>query len=105
MNPLQQTKFVLVEHLALASDALHIYLAVFVFLGSCLLFKWKARQWQPWLAALAVALIGELWELRNSLSYDAPARLAANWKDVWNAMLIPTVLMLAARYSKLFGKG
>ena len=105
MNPLQQIRSALIEHMGLAANALHIYLAVFVFLGSCVLFKWKARQWQPWLAALAIAVIGELWGLRSSLSFDTPARLAANWKDLWNAMLIPTVMMLAARYSKIFGKG
>jgi len=102
MSPLQQTKLAIVEHLDLAKDALHIYIALTVFLGSCLLFKWKARQWKPWLAVLTVVLIGEAWDLRDSMVYDTPIKLTGNWKDIWNTMLVPTVLMLAARYSKAF---
>ena len=104
MSPLQQTKLFLVEHLALAKDALHIYVALAVFLGACLVFRWKAAQWKPWLAVLAAALLGEAWDLRDSLVYDTPIALANNWKDVWNTMLVPTVLMLAARYTRVFGR-
>lgn len=102
MSSLQQSKMYLVGHLGLAKDALHIYVALTVFLGSCLLFKWKAAQWKPWAAVLAVALLGEAWDLRDSLVYHTPIKLWANWKDVWNAMLAPTLLMLAARHTRVF---
>lgn len=105
MSPLQQTKLFLVENLHLAKDALHIYVALIVFLGSCLLFKWKASRWKPWLAVLAAALLGEAWDLRDAVVYDTGVNLWVNWKDVWNTMLVPTVLMLAARYSGVFRKG
>lgn len=104
MSPLQQTKLFIVEHLSLTKDALHIYVALIVFFGSCLLFKWKAAQWKPWLLVLAAALLGEAWDLRDSLVYDTPIRLAGNWKDIWNTMLVPTMLMLAARHTRVFGK-
>src|SRR5262245_49276632 len=94
MSPFQQAKFAIIEHVGLAKDALHIYVAVIVFLGSCLLFKWRASQWKPWLAVLAAALVGEIWDLRDSLVYDTPIKPWANWKDLWNTMLVPTVLML-----------
>jgi hypothetical protein len=102
MSPLQQTKLYIVEHLALAKDALHIYVALILFFGSCLLFGWKAGQWKPWLVVLAAALLGEAWDLRDSMVYETPIRLAANWKDIWNTMLAPTVLMLLTRYSRVF---
>jgi hypothetical protein len=102
MSPLQQTKLVIVDHLGLAKDALHIYVALIVFLGGCLLFKWKATQWKPWCLVLAAALLGEAWDLRDSLAYGTPVHLAANGHDVWNTMLVPTVLMLAARYTRVF---
>lgn len=105
MSPLQQTKLMLVDHIGLAKDALHIYVALIIFIGSIVLFKWRARQWKPWLLVLAAALVGEIWDLRDSWVYDTPVNLWANWKDVWNTMLLPTVLMLAARYTKAFGKG
>jgi len=102
MSLLQQAKLVLVTHLGLAKDALHIYVALAIFLGACLLFKWKASEWKPWALVLAAALLGEAWDLRDRVIYDIPVRLAENWKDVWNTMLIPTVLLLATRYSKIF---
>lgn len=93
-----------VEHLGLAKDALHIYVALLVFFGSCVVFKWKAAWWKPWALVLGTALLGEAWDLRDSLIYDTPVKLWANWKDLWNTMLVPTLLMLFARYSRIFGK-
>ncbi len=104
MSPLQQTKLAIVEHVHLAKDALHIYVALMVFFGSCLLLKWKAGQWKPWLAVLVAALIGEAWDIRDSLIYGTPIEFWENWHDVWNTMLVPTILMLAARFSLVFGK-
>ncbi|MCW1431315.1 hypothetical protein [Novosphingobium sp. JCM 18896] len=102
MSPLQQTKLFLVEHLDLAKDALHIYVALTVFLGTCLLLRWKAAQWKPWLAVLVVAVIGEAWDLRDSLTYHTRIDLWGNGKDLWNTMLAPTILMLAARHTRVF---
>lgn len=42
-------------------------------------------------------LTGEVWDLRDSIVYDTPVRLAANWHDIWNTLLWPTVLMVLAR--------
>jgi hypothetical protein len=105
MSALQQTKHFFVVHLGLAKDALHIYVALIVFFGACLLFKWKATQWKPWAAVLAAALIGEAWDLRDSLVYHTRISLAGNLHDVWNTMLAPTVLVLIARHSGFFRKG
>jgi hypothetical protein len=105
MSPLQQTKHYIVEHLGLAKDALHIYVALIVFFGCCLLFKWKAGQWKPWAAVLAAALLGEAWDLRDSVVYHTRVSLGGNVHDIWNTMLVPTVLMLATRYTALFRKG
>lgn len=105
MSPLQQTKLAIVQHLGLAKDALHIYVALIVFFGACLLFKWKAAQWKPWAAVLAVALLGEAWDLRDSLVYHTHVNFPASLHDIWNTMLLPTALMLAARYTKVFRKG
>ena len=58
----------LVENMHLAKDALHIYVALGVFFGSCLLFGWKASQWRPVMAVLAVALAGESWDLYDTLA-------------------------------------
>jgi hypothetical protein len=105
MSPLQQTKLVMVHNLGLAGDALHIYVALIVFFGSCLLFKWKAGLWKPWIAVLAVVLFGEAWNLHDSLVHHTRIYLWGNLHDIWNTMLMPTVLMIAARHTALFRRG
>lgn len=101
MSPLQQIKWLLVEHLNLSKDSLHIYVAMTLFLGSALLFRWPLRSWRPWGIAMAAALVGEAWDLRDSLVYDTPIRLLANVKDVANTIFWPTVLLLLARHTWL----
>ncbi len=104
MSPFQQAKLWLVETLHLGKDALHIYVALAVFFGACLLFRWKASQWKPWLCVLAVALAGEAWDLGDSASRGAPLAFDLSLKDLWNTLLVPTALVLLARYSPVFGK-
>jgi hypothetical protein len=104
MSPLQQTKHFIAGHLGLAKDALHIYVALLVFLAACLLFKWKAADWKPWMAVFAVALLGEAWDLRDNMIYHTDVNLPANMHDIWNTMLVPTILMFAARYTPAFRK-
>ena len=102
MSMFQQTKIFLVQSSDLAKDALHIYVALALFLGACLAFGWEGRQWKPWLLVLLAALAGEAWDIRDTLANGGPVRIGGNWKDLWNTMLAPTVLMLAARYTDAF---
>jgi hypothetical protein len=102
MSPLQTAKFWLVHHVDLAKDALHIYVALGLFLGSALAFRWSIRSWKPWAVVLAAALIGEVWDLRDSLVYHTPIDLWGNWKDIWNTMFWPSALLLLARFTQLF---
>ena len=43
MSALQTVKLWLVQHMHLAKDALHIYVALTLFFGSALLFGWRLR--------------------------------------------------------------
>ena len=101
MSALQGAKLWLVANLGLAKDALHIYVALLLFLGSALLFRWPLKSWRPWLVVAVAALVGEAWDLLDSVVYDTPVRLAANAKDVWNTLVWPTVLMLLARRTRV----
>ncbi len=105
MSQFQRAKLWLVDTLHLAKDALHIYVALAVFFGACLLFRWKAWQWKKWLCVLAAALAGEAWDLANSFSHGEPPGLAASLKDLWNTLLVPTLLVLMARHSPIFRRG
>lgn len=105
MSPLQQAKLFLVEHVHLAKDALHIYVALILFFGSMLLLGWKVGQARPLLLVLFAALLGEGWDLRDSLTWHTPIDLWANWKDVWNTLFWPAAITLLARRTRLFAKG
>jgi hypothetical protein len=101
VSPLQATKAWLVDHVDLAKDALHVYVGLAVFLGVAALFGWRITGWRPWSAVAAVAIAGELWDLRDSLVYGTRPVPAANLHDVWNTLFWPTVLMVLARRTKL----
>jgi hypothetical protein len=102
MNPFQQSKFYLVEHLHLAKDALHIYVALIVLFGSCILFGWKVHQWKPWLLVLLAAFVGEILDIRGMPGPFESAVGRENVKDILNTMAVPTMLLIAARYTSLF---
>lgn len=104
MSPLQTVKHWLVSHLSLAKDALHVYVALIVFFGVALALKAPLRSWKPWATVLAVALAGEIWDLRDSVVTQSPIKLWANWHDIWNTMFWPSAIVLLARFTPLFGK-
>lgn len=97
MSPLQTVKFWMVGHMDLAKDALHVYVALAMFLGSATLFKWRLSDRRPWLIVLVVAIAGEIWDLRDSVVYGTPIHLWANWHDIWNTLFWPSVIVLLAR--------
>lgn len=102
MDGLQAVKAILVLNTGLAKDALHIYVALGLFLGSCLIFGWKTRQWKPWMLVLLAAVVGEIWDISDQIWHKIPVDLLASRHDIWNTMLVPTVLMILSRYSTIF---
>jgi hypothetical protein len=104
VSPLQTAKFWLIQHVHLAKDALHIYVGLTLFLGSALVFRWSLKSWKPWAVALAAALIGEVWDLRDSLAYHTRIDLWGNWHDIWNTMFWPSALLLLARTTPLLSR-
>lgn len=104
VSELQIAKLWLVGNLGLAKDALHIYVGLIVYLGSALAFRWRLKDWRPFAVVVAVALIGEIWDIRDTLSEGRKVRGWANWHDVWNTCFWPLVLLLLARFSMLFDR-
>lgn len=101
MSSLQEAKLWAVHYFGLSRDALHVYIALILFLGSAALFRWRLSGWRPWLIVLVVALVGEIWDIHDDLARDEPVRLRASWHDIWNTLFWPTVLMALARWTKL----
>lgn len=105
MQSFNSWKIWLVEFSGLEKDALHIYVALLVFLTACLACRWKAFQWKPWFAVLIVVLAGESIDIYETIGIEGRTYLWGNWHDVRNTMLLPTVIMIMARYSNIFGTG
>jgi len=104
MSPLQSVKFWLGEHLDLAKDALHIYVALILFLGSAALFRWPIKSWKPLAVVAVAALAGETWDMIDRVRGHIPQDLWGNWKDVWNTLFWPTMMWLLASRTALFDR-
>jgi len=99
----QTAKEAIRNHANLSQDALHIYAALLIFIAACLIFRWKPREWKPWLLVLAIQCVNEFFDMRNSIADDGVIYIWGNLKDMLNTMIAPTLLMLTARYSQIFG--
>lgn len=102
MSPLNPIKNFIVDFSGLAKDALHIYVALAVFLGACLIFGWRASQWKPVLLVLVVVVVGEVIDIHDTLIIEKRVFLDGNWHDIWNTMLAPIALFLFARFTNIF---
>ena len=80
----------------LSQDALHIYAAVLIHLLAAALSRRGLSHPGPWLCVLILELVNESLDLRAGalLGQTDPA---ASVHDLWNTMLLPTVLLAAAR--------
>lgn len=103
MSPFQTAKLWLVEHVYLAKDALHIYVALGLFFGSAMLFGWSIRGARPWLLVLCAALAGEAWDIRDRIASGLEQNYPENVHDIWNTLFWPSAIVLLARFSPVFG--
>ena len=102
MSGFEQAKLALVQFTGLERDALHIYVSLIVFFGSCLLLRWKAWQIRPVLMVVLAALTGEVLDLAYQHEQAMPLLWAESAKDMVNTCMVPTILMLATRLSGVF---
>ena len=100
----QQSKIALVGFLNLSKDALHIHLALLVFFGAMLIFRWRANQWKPWLLVLGVVVVGEACDIYGTYMGMDVVFWAESRKDILNSMAWPTLILLLARATRSFGK-
>lgn len=80
-------------------DALHVYFGLLGQVAVALaLRRGLASPW-PWLALLAGVTANEYYDLAYETWPNRDDQYAETVKDVWNTMLAPTLLMLAARFA------
>ena len=82
----------------LERDALHVYAAVIIQLGSAAILRQTVASPWPWLIVLVFALANEYLDMRNDNLVEDWEKAAA-LHDLWNTMLLPTLLLLVARFA------
>ena len=102
LSSFQSFKLSVVAATGLTKDALHIYVGLTIFLLVVLLFRRSPRSWAPWGAVLIAACIGEFLDMRDDIRSLGHWRWLASLHDIVNTMFWPTVLMLLARFTRLF---
>lgn len=83
---------------ALHKDALHIYAAVAVQVGAAIISRRSLGSIVPWLTVLMAQSGNEYLDLRWGETETVEEwQVAGSLHDMWNTMLLPTVLLLLVR--------
>lgn len=82
----------------LERDALHIYAAILVQVVAAALLRRSLASPLPWLVVLAAALGNEALDITRDGAFEEWERSAA-LHDLWNTMLVPTLLALLVRFA------
>ena len=85
----------------LSKDALHIYTGLIVFLVGAAIARQGLRSRAPLIAAVVVAVAGELLDARDNVRSLGEWRVWASCRDVINTLFWPLMLWLLARYSRV----
>lgn len=94
----QQIKDAIAAWTDLERDALHIYAALLAQVGSAMVLRRNLAHWGPWLAVLVLTVGGEMLDMYgDSLVEDWEFDAALH--DLWNTMLLPTLLLILARFA------
>lgn len=84
-------------------DSLHVHVGVMAQLAAALVLRRPVRSVIPWLLVLAAAIANEVYDYRYEIWEDRSLQLDGGIRDIWNTMLLPTILLAAARfYPRLF---
>ena len=83
---------------SLSMDALHLLLGVVAMLLFARLIRRSIADIRPWLAVLVFELLNEWSDLRFEQWPDPAKQYGEGAKDILLTMLVPTALLLIARY-------
>jgi hypothetical protein len=82
---------------ALTKDALHIHVGLVVFLAAMLGLRRRPGDIAPLAIVVAVALLGEAWDVRDRWVAGMAADVPGHVHDIVNTLFWPTLLTMAAR--------
>lgn len=89
---------VFIEHsVSVSHDSLHVIVGVLIWLAVALLLRKPVTSWKPWLWLFAIILWNETVDLWMEQWPEAGQQYGEGAKDVLVTMLVPTLIMFAAR--------
>ena len=96
----------LAADLSVEKDALHVYAAFIIQVGAAMLFRTSLARWLPWFTVLVVELANEGMDIWfGEEAHVQQWQLNGARHDIINTMVLPTLLLLLARYApSLFGR-
>ena len=80
-------------------DALHVHIGVLAQLAIAAVLRKRLSSIWPWLAVAAVTFANEAYDLYFERWPDRSMQYPEGAKDIWNTLLLPTLLLLLARYT------
>lgn len=97
MSSWHQGKLFIEHALAISHDSLHLIVGVLTWLTTSLVTRKPLTGWVPWSWTLAFILWNETVDLWNEQWPDPGMQYGEAAKDLALTMLLPTILMFAAR--------
>jgi hypothetical protein len=79
-------------------DALHVHAGILLLVAAALMLRRPLRSPWPWLVVLAAELANEYYDLNYEIWPTRGQQFAEGAKDIWNTMLLPTAILVAARW-------
>ena len=83
----------------LGMDALHVHAGVLLQVAAALVLRRRLSSPLPWLLLLLFVLANEFYDYGYEIWRDRAAQRAEALRDSWNTMLLPTLILLLARYA------
>jgi hypothetical protein len=80
-------------------DSLHVHVGVLAQVAVAFVLRVRLSSLWPWLAVAAAVLANEAYDFQYEIWPTREEQFFESVKDLWNTMLLPTVLLLLARFT------
>lgn len=80
-------------------DALHVHAGVLAQIAVAIVLRKRLSSPWPWLAVAVAAVLNEMYDYSYEVWPTREDQFLESVKDVWNTMLLPTVLLILARFA------
>lgn len=95
-----ETKIIIAELSGgMSNDAIHVLVGVAIQLALAAALRVSVAHWLPWFAVLALAVGNEYYDLHQEIWPSRDLQIGESVKDVLLTIAVPTVLLLAARFT------